>query len=236
MTDYYDVSLKRAPGRDRREPQLPPRRGRGRDPGVLTDLFAEERFDLVIHLAAQAGVRYSIENPRSYLREQHRRHLRASRGGAGISARTHAARLHLLGLRRQYRDALRRDRCAPITRCRSMPRPRRRPRRWRIPMPISTICRSPCSASSRSTGPGGAPTWRSSSSPGRSSKARPIDVYNHGDMKRDFTYIDDLVDGIRKLVGCGAGAPGPAGRRDGQPLARGAVPGGQYRQFRRLCS
>ena len=36
-------------------------------PSALMDLFAEERPDVVIHLAAQAGVRYSIENPRAYL-------------------------------------------------------------------------------------------------------------------------------------------------------------------------
>ena len=66
--DYYDPALKAA-----REAQLldnpnyRPVRGSVEDPGLLTDLFAEERPEAVVHLAAQAGVRYSIQNPRAYV-------------------------------------------------------------------------------------------------------------------------------------------------------------------------
>ena len=68
MSDYYDVSLK-----ERRESMLlqhPSYRSlheKVETPNVLMNLFEEVRPEIVIHLAAQAGVRYSIENPRAYL-------------------------------------------------------------------------------------------------------------------------------------------------------------------------
>ena len=68
MSDYYDVSLK-----ERRETMLLQNvsyrsvHEKVESPNVLIKLFEEERPNVVIHLAAQAGVRYSIENPRAYL-------------------------------------------------------------------------------------------------------------------------------------------------------------------------
>ena len=68
ITDYYDVSLK-----EQRESMLLKSikyrsvHAKIEDPGLLLKLFEEERPDVVIHLAAQAGVRYSIDNPRAYL-------------------------------------------------------------------------------------------------------------------------------------------------------------------------
>ena len=68
MTDYYDVALK-----ERRQAMLSQNAGfrtlndRIEAPGVLHDLMADFRPDAVIHLAAQAGVRHSIDNPESYV-------------------------------------------------------------------------------------------------------------------------------------------------------------------------
>ena len=68
MTDYYDVTLKqRREGLLLQTPAFRAVHERVETPGVLMDLFASEKPDVVIHLAAQAGVRYSIEEPRSYL-------------------------------------------------------------------------------------------------------------------------------------------------------------------------
>lgn len=68
MSDYYDVSLKEA--RESMLLQSTSYRSvheKVETPNVLMDVFEKERPDIVIHLAAQAGVRYSIENPRAYL-------------------------------------------------------------------------------------------------------------------------------------------------------------------------
>ncbi|MCL4127708.1 UNVERIFIED_CONTAM: hypothetical protein GTU68_003612 [Idotea baltica] len=68
MTDYYDVTLKQ-----RRQANLLQSSGfravneRLEADGILMDLVAQERPDFVVHLAGQAGVRYSIEDPRSYV-------------------------------------------------------------------------------------------------------------------------------------------------------------------------
>jgi UDP-glucuronate 4-epimerase len=64
---------------------------------------------------------------------------------------------------------------------------------------------------------------------------RPIDIYNHGEMYRDFTYVDDLVRGIRLLIDTVPERPArPRGDRlpRRQPVARGALPDRQYRQLR----
>lgn len=68
MTDYYDVRLKQA-RLDRliRKPGFTFVAGAVQEQGLLSGLFAEHGFDYVIHLAAQAGVRHSIESPRDYL-------------------------------------------------------------------------------------------------------------------------------------------------------------------------
>ena len=68
ISDYYDVSLKEA--RESMLLQSTSYRSvheKVETPNVLMDVFEKERPDIVIHLAAQAGVRYSIENPRAYL-------------------------------------------------------------------------------------------------------------------------------------------------------------------------
>ena len=68
LTDYYDVALKeRRHAMLAQSPVFQPTIGRLETPGLLQDLFATHRPDLVVHLAAQAGVRYSIDHPASYV-------------------------------------------------------------------------------------------------------------------------------------------------------------------------
>ena len=68
MSDYYDVSLKeRREGMLLQTAQYRSVHEKVEEPGVLMELFEEEKPTVVIHLAAQAGVRHSIDNPRAYL-------------------------------------------------------------------------------------------------------------------------------------------------------------------------
>src|SRR5512141_2001961 len=68
LNDYYDVRLKEARlARLRAYPAFEFERADVADRGHMARLFAERSFDAVMHLAAQAGVRYSIENPGAYI-------------------------------------------------------------------------------------------------------------------------------------------------------------------------
>ena len=75
--------------------------------------------------------------------------------------------------------------------------------------PTSTASPRPACASSRSTAPGAGRTWRCSCSPRPSSRGEPIKVFNHGKMIRDFTYIDDIVEGIIRVTGQHPPPPDP---------------------------
>ncbi len=67
LSNYYDVSLKEARHAQLTHERFIPVIGRVETPGLMMELFEAHNDGYVIHLAAQAGVRYSIENPRSYL-------------------------------------------------------------------------------------------------------------------------------------------------------------------------
>ena len=212
LTDYYSVEQKK-----RLHQMLGQNEGftsviqRIEAADDLAVLCKRERPEVIIHLAAQAGVRYSLENPRAYIdtnlvgtfnvmecaREIGVRHLLMA------STQASMARTPKCPIARPTR---------PIRRLRFMPRPKKPTRRWRIPMRISGIFRRRCFDFSRSTGRGGGPTWRPTSLPKASWKVRPIDIYNHGQMFRDFTYVEDLVRGVRLLID--AVPPGPGDARE----------------------
>ena len=68
LSDYYDVALKqRRQSILLQNPNFRVINDNIEAPGLMMSLFAEETPDVIIHLAAQAGVRYSIDNPRAYL-------------------------------------------------------------------------------------------------------------------------------------------------------------------------
>ena len=200
MTPYYDVALKRrrhglllqSPGFSAHELML-------EDIPALTGVYQNCRPDVVIHLAAQAGVRYSVENPRAYIdanvvgtfnllelaREHQPKHLLLASTSSVYGANTKC----------RSRKAI-----APIIRSRSTPPPRRRAKRWRTATPTCGTSRPQSSASSASTAPGAGPDMALFKFTKAISKDAPIDVYNDGDMDRDFTYVDDIAKGIILLV------------------------------------
>ena len=75
----------------------------------ILEIFAETRPDAVIHLAAQAGVRYSLENPRAYIDSNLTGTFNVMEGGARDAAGSLPRRLDELRLWREHADALRRD-------------------------------------------------------------------------------------------------------------------------------
>ncbi|SFE72641.1 NAD-dependent epimerase/dehydratase family protein [Roseivivax sediminis] len=212
MTDYYDVALKRArlseiganPGFRFIEAAV-------EDPGVLAGLFADGGFDTVIHLAAQAGVRYSLENPRSYLESNI-----AGTFELLEAARAHPPRHMLLAstssayganTEMPYRETMRADHQMSFyaaTKKATEAMAHSYAHLYDLPITMFRFFTV--------YGPWGRPDMALFKFTKAILEGAPIEVYNHGDMKRDFTYIDDLVEGIARL----AGAVPERGRPEGE--------------------
>jgi UDP-glucuronate 4-epimerase len=200
MTPYYDVALKQA-----RHAQL---RGRNKcrlhevmleDLDALAGIFAAEPFDAVIHLAAQAGVRYSLENPRAYVsanligtfnvlelcREHRPGHLLLASTSSVYGANQKMPFVetdpadHPLTLYAATKKSaeLMAHAYAHL---------------WSIPTTVFRFFTV--------YGPWGRPDMALFKFTAGIIEGRPIDVYNRGNMQRDFTYIDDLVEAIVRLL------------------------------------
>ncbi|QNG48489.1 NAD-dependent epimerase/dehydratase family protein [Sphingobium yanoikuyae] len=200
MTDYYDVSLKRRrQGRLLQSEHFRVIEDYVETPGLLLDLFSRERPDVVVHLAAQAGVRYSIESPRSYLESNI----------VGTFELLEAARAHppqhlLLAstssayganIAMPYRETDKADHQMSFYAA-------TKKATENMAHSYSHLFDLPVTMFRFFTvyGPWGRPDMALFKFTKAILEGRPIDVYNYGDMKRDFTYIDDLVEAIRLLI------------------------------------
>ncbi len=200
MSDYYDVSLKYQ--RERMLMQNKSYRSvhqKVETKGVLMNLFKEESLDIVIHLAAQAGVRYSIENPRAYIESNIQ----------GTFELLEAARVHpplhmLLASTSSvyganevmpYKETDKADHQVSFYAA-------TKKSVENMAHSYSHLFNLPITIFRFFTVYG--PWSRPDMAPFKFTKAildnHHIDVYNHGEMSRDFTYIDDLVTGIRLLM------------------------------------
>ncbi|MGI3167262.1 NAD-dependent epimerase/dehydratase family protein [Pseudooceanicola sp. 200-1SW] len=200
MTDYYEVALKeRRQAMLLQSPHFTAINDKVETPGLLMDLFARERPDFVIHLAAQAGVRYSIENPRSYLesnivgtfelleaaRAYPPQHMLLASTSSAYGANTAMP----------YRETDRADfqmSFYAATKKSTENMAHSYAHLFGLPVTMFRFFTV--------YGPWGRPDMALFKFTKAILEDRPIDVYNHGDMKRDFTYIDDLVEGIRLLT------------------------------------
>ncbi|MEJ8472919.1 NAD-dependent epimerase/dehydratase family protein [Roseibium algae] len=200
MTDYYDVKLKQ-----RRQQMLLQNEyftavnDRIETPGLLMQLFARETPDVVIHLAAQAGVRYSIENPRSYLESNI----------CGTFELLEAARAH------PPQHILLASTSSAYGANTEMPYTETDKADHQMSFYAATKKATENMAHSYAHlfdlpvtmfrfftvyGPWGRPDMALFKFTKAILEGQAIDVYNHGDMKRDFTYVEDLVEGIRLLI------------------------------------
>lgn len=200
MSDYYDVSLK-----ERRESMLLQNacyrsvHEKIETPNVLMNLFREVKPDLVIHLAAQAGVRYSIENPRSYLESNINgtfelleaartfppKHMLLASTSSAYGASTNMP----------YKETDKADQQMSFyaaTKKSTENMAHSYAHLFDIPITMFRFFTV--------YGPWGRPDMALFKFTKAIIGNEPIDVYNYGNMSRDFTYIDDLVDGMRLLI------------------------------------
>jgi UDP-glucuronate 4-epimerase len=207
FSDYYEVALK-----ERRQAMLSqssgfvPVRGRLEDPGRLRDLFEEYRPELVIHLAAQAGVRYSIDNPRTYVEAnlvgtfELLEAARACPPDHMLLASTSSA--YGANTDMPYVETMRADHQMSFyaaTKKATENMAHSYAHLYALPVTMFRFFTV--------YGPWGRPDMAHFKFTRAILNGDPIEVYNHGQMRRDFTYIDDLVDGIAGLIGA---VPGDA--------------------------
>lgn len=200
MSDYYDVLLKQ-----RREGMLLQNalyrsvHEKVETPDILMSLFEEERPDVVIHLAAQAGVRYSIENPRAYLESNINgtfelleaarafppEHMLLASTSSAYGANTDMPYLETVKADHQMSFYA-------ATKKSTENMAHSYAHLFDLPITMFRFFTV--------YGPWGRPDMALFKFTRAILRGEPIDVYNHGDMSRDFTYIDDLVYGMRLLV------------------------------------
>lgn len=220
LTDYYEVSLKEA----RHEILLEHRAFRAETsrietPGVLEMLFATHRPQAVIHLAAQAGVRYSIENPESYvesnligtfrLLEAARAHppahllLASTSSVYGANTQMPYAETDKADTQMSFYAATKKANEAMAHSYAHL---------YSLPTTMFRFFTV--------YGPWGRPDMALFKFTKAILGGAPIDVFNHGDMKRDFTYVDDLVTGIVQLIAVPPIRPaGPSDIPEGDSLS-----------------
>ena len=196
FNDYYDVSLKDARAAILSEyDDFSMTRIDLADRDAMESLFAKEGFEKVIHLAAQAGVRYSIENPHSYIdsnivgtlhilegcRHHDVQHLTYASSSSVYGANTTMPfsihqnvdhPLALYGATKKANELM----CHTYSNLYNLPTTGLR---------FFTVY-----------GPWGRPDMALFMFTKNIIEGKPIEVFNYGDHKRDFTYIDDIVEGV----------------------------------------
>lgn len=200
FNDYYDPSLKEARhALLERQDAFRGVRGKLEEDGLLMRLFAEEEPALVIHLAAQAGVRYSIEQPRAYAEAnlmgtfELLEAARAHPPGHMVLASTSSA--YGASTDMPYREVQRADHQVSFyaaTKKATESMAHSYAHLFGLPVTMFRFFTV--------YGPWGRPDMAYFKFTRAILQGQPIDVYNHGQMRRDFTYIDDLVGGIMGLV------------------------------------
>ena len=200
MTDYYDVSLKQ-----RRHQMLLQNPNFAATEGMLEDQALFDRVaddfapDVIVHLAAQAGVRYSLENPRAYLDAnvigtfnvmEAARRLKVEHLLMASTSSVYGANEDMPFAETDKADTALTFYAATKKANEAMAHSYAH--LWDLPTTMFRFFTV--------YGPYGRPDLALFKFVDAILDGRPIDIYNHGDMHRDFTYVTDLVRGIRLLI------------------------------------
>ena len=199
MNDYYDPTLK-----DARVARLSGRAGfrfvrmELGDRHGLEALFTAERFDRVIHLAAQAGVRHSLTNPHSYVDSNLVGFLHVLEGcrHSGVQHLTYASSSSVYGANTMMPFSVHQNVDHPVSLYAATKKANEL-----MAHTYSHLYGLPTTGLRFFTvyGPWGRPDMAMFLFTKAILEGKPIDVFNHGVMQRDFTYIDDIVEGVVRI-------------------------------------
>ena len=211
MTTYYDVTLKHARNAMlARSNAFRAHEAMLEDNARLQDIVAEEKPDVIVHLAAQAGVRYSLENPRAYVDANlvGTFNVMEAAKAAGVKHFLFASTSSVYGAntRMPFHETDRTDHPMTLyaaTKKATEDMAHSYAHLWKIPTTAFRFFTV--------YGPWGRPDMALFKFVKATLAGEPIDVYGHGQMKRDFTYVEDLVESIVRLV--------DAAPREGEPVA-----------------
>ena len=198
LNDYYDVSLKQARLDRLQSPQFRFQKMDLADRTAMANLFANENIERVIHLAAQAGVRYSIENPHVYAESNLMGHLNILEGCRHhkIQHLLYASSSSVYGLNRKMPFSTDDSVDHPVSLYAATKKANEL-----MSHTYSHLYGLPTTGLRFFTvyGPWGRPDMALFKFTKAMLEGNSIDVYNYGKMKRDFTYIDDIVEAIIRL-------------------------------------
>ena len=200
LNDYYDPALKEA-----RLTQLRGRRGFGfvkldlADRAGMDALFAQSRFTRVVHLAAQAGVRYSIENPHAYVDSNLVGFLHVLEGCRhnGVEHLVYASSSSVYGANTRMPFSVHDNVDHPLSLYAASKKANEL-----MAHVYASLYGLPVTGLRFFTvyGPWGRPDMALFLFTRAILAGEPIDVFNHGHHKRDFTYVDDIVEGVVRTL------------------------------------
>lgn len=200
LNEYYDVNLKR-----RRLSQLEQRdnfrfiNADIADRKIMEEIFSEGRFDVVVNLAAQPGVRYSLKNPHSYIDSNIVGFINILEGCRHNKTKhlVFASSSSIYGINAKIPFSVNDNVDHPVSLYAASKKANEL-----MAHTYAHLYGIPCTGLRFFTvyGPWGRPDMAYFSFTKAILEEKPIDVYNFGNMKRDFTYIDDIVEGVLRIM------------------------------------
>lgn len=225
LNGYYDVSLK--------ESRLSILRSYAhfrfsrldlQDRAAMEELFRRERFGIVLNLAAQAGVRYSLVNPHSYTESNITGFLNILEGcrRTEVLHLVYASSSSVYGANTLMPFSVRHNVDHPVSLYAATKKANEL-----MAHSYSCLYGLPCTGLRFFTvyGPWGRPDMAAFLFTRAILEGKPIDIFNYGKMKRDFTFIDDIVEGISRVL---FSPPEPDPKWDGA----GPDPGSSFAPYR----
>jgi len=200
LNDYYDVNLKKSRlERVAAFEKFTDARCDIEDKSAMDETFKKYQPERVVHLAAQAGVRYSLENPHAYIDANIQGHLNILEGSRynKVEHLVYASSSSVYGANTAMPFSIHQNIDHPVSLYAATKKANEL-----MSHTYSHLFRLPTTGLRFFTvyGPWGRPDMSMFLFTKNIIEGKPIDVFNHGKHKRDFTYVDDIVEGVIRTL------------------------------------